>query len=113
MDKPAFKIKEFFISLIDNWLSLRKSMYFIVIKDIFLCHQKNQILIKYKYQNKRIDNTISIEDFMMSPLKHAVHPDQMLQIGMEVERSLSQLRKAIINNEDLRKIRTLKRVFYQ
>lgn len=85
--------KEFALQIINNWFLIRKSMYFILIKDIYFCDKKQLIMIKYQCSNKRIGDIISIEEFMQSPLKHATHPNQMLQIGVALERHLNTITK--------------------
>ncbi|RUQ96642.1 hypothetical protein [Legionella septentrionalis] len=105
--------KEFALHIINNWFLIRRSMYFILIKDIYFCDKKQQIMIKYQCSNKRIGDIISITEFMQSPLKHATHPDQMLQIGIELERQLNNLKKHTHpNSEAKNQLTRFKRVFY-
>lgn len=111
MSKPEWK--EFALHIINNWFLVRKSMYFILIKDIYFCNKKQKILIKYQCSNKRIGDTISIDEFMRSPLKHATHPDQMLLIGLQLERQLNALQKS--SNSDrvaTEQLTRFKQVFY-
>lgn len=107
--------KEKVVQLIHSWLSLRKTMYFIIIKDIFLHEPTKKIMIKYQCLNKRIGDTITIENFMSSPLKHATHPDQIFQIGMKLEKLLNNLTKHNVQDlEDKKELLVrFKRVFHQ
>lgn len=105
--------KEFALHVINNWFLVRKTMYFILIKDIYFCNKKQKIMIKYQCSNKRIGDTISIDEFMQSPLKHATHPDQMLLIGVQLERQINLIQK--FSNTDIEATTHLtrfKQVFY-
>lgn len=88
-----YEWKELALHIINNWILVRRSMYFILIKDIFYCNKKREIMIKYQCSNKRIGDVISLSEFMQSPLKNATHPDQMIQIGMQLERQLNLLQE--------------------
>ena len=109
MSKPEWK--EFALDIINNWFLIRRSMYFILIKDIYFCDKKQKIMIKYQCSNKRIGDTISIVEFMQSPLKHATHPDQLLQIGIELERQLNKLQKHQ-HQQERNQLTRFKKVFY-
>lgn len=78
--------KDFALNFVHNWFFVRRSMYFIIIKDILFCNKKRKIMVKYQCVNKRLGDTIPIEEFMSSPLKHATHPDQIFYIGTQTER---------------------------
>ena len=107
--------KDSLINVVNNWFSLRKSMYFIVIKDIFYCKNTKKIMVKYQCVNKRIGDTIAVDKFMSSPLKHATHPDQIMQIGMQIERAINILEKQKTESSEQKKeiLSRFKRVFHQ
>lgn len=105
--------KEFAIQIINNWFSIRKSMYFVLIKDILFCEKKQEIMIKYQCANKRIGDVIPLIEFMQSPLKHATHPDQMLYIGIQFEKLLNFLQKKPDTQTKIQTdIKRFKQVFY-
>jgi|GEM_PF-6333218 len=104
--------KNIVIKLLNNWFSLRKSMYFIVIKDIYLCPKTNRIMIKYQCSNKRIGDNITLEDFMKSPLKHATYPDQMFHIGVQTERMIEHFKNTKQSPENIQPLLRFKKIFY-
>lgn len=109
MSKVHKDFINFIFTLASDWFSLRKNMYFIVIRDIFLCSKKKEIMIKYQCINKRIGDIIALEDFMRSPLKHAVHPNQIFQIGLQTERYFQKLN---FSDDNLEPLTRFKKIFY-
>lgn len=106
--------KNLVIGILNSWFFIRKSMYFIAIKDIFFCNKKRQIMIKYQCLNKRIGAIISLEEYMSSPLKHATYPDQLFHIGMQTEKFLSEIQncKPRIDTQMQDQLSRFKRIFY-
>lgn len=81
----------------------------------FFCDEKNNFQIKYQYANKRVVGTISLTDFLKSPLMYAIDPMQIYQLGFNVSEFLMRL-ETPNNTETPQKpsiFKLLKRVFYQ
>ncbi len=96
---------------LSRWLQGRQPMYFILIKDIFFCHKSKQIQITYASLHPRLNGTMSLQQFMHSPLQHATHPEQLLRMGMETARHLHEVDLAKIAKQRHSE-RRFKRVFY-
>lgn len=106
--------KNIFLNFICSWFAIRKSMYFILIRDIFYCENNKQIMIKYQCSNKRIGDIVSLESFMQSPLKHATHPEQLFHLGIQAERFLSKIRNTKNSSSDMQdQLTRFKRLFYK
>ena len=54
----------------------------------FYSDEDNNFLIKYQYRNKRVADTINLDDFMNSPLIYGTHPTQMYYLGYDTSNFL-------------------------
>ena|SRR3990167_8303426 len=106
------QLKNIIITTINNWFSLRKTMYFILIKDIFYCEKQKKIMIKYQCPNKRLGDTIPMDTYMQSALKHATHPDQLVELGMKIEKILNLLTQSTIRADLQEELQRFKKVYY-
>ena len=95
--------------LSDDCFHPKQAVYIILIKDLYMCPKNQELTVNYQCTEQSISGTLSLTKFMQSPLKHATHPNQLLQLGIQVAHCLADIDNTAMTNTNHRRC---KRVFY-
>jgi len=91
--KLNFNIISYFKSLVKYFKNDNRSPYFVKIYDLYSTEDEG-VLVKYHIINTRITNTISVHEFVNTPLIFGVHPYQLYLLGYD-EGAYSEKLKSI------------------
>ena len=94
----------------DDCCHPKQAVYIILIKDLYICPENQELTVNYQCtKQSNINGTLPLTEFMQSPLKHATHPNQLLQLGLQAAHCIAELDNSDITAANRRRC---KRVFY-
>ncbi len=93
----------------DDCCHPKQAVYIILINDLYICPKNEELTVNYQCTKQNIRGTLSLAEFMQSPLKHATHPNQLLQLGLQAALCITDLDNSDISEANRRRC---KRVFY-